>query len=81
MIELHSFKKLSVRDQALITIAVLLDGREAANYFDAEDVRDQELKKVAIELAEISPELRMPLLGSLLRTALSEINAGQEGSR
>ncbi|MCO6431235.1 MAG: hypothetical protein J5J00_10270 [Deltaproteobacteria bacterium] len=70
---LSSFRNLPARQRALLAVAVLLDGREAPNYLGSEGDDGKRLYQAAEELAAISPELRMPLLGSLLRVALSEL--------
>ena len=79
MIELNAFKGLPPREQALIAVAVLIDGMEASSYFDAPEAGQAvDLRAIAGQLATISPELRMPLLGSLLRSALENLKRGQK---
>lgn len=67
------FRALSPRHRALVTIAVLLDGREANVYLENDALHGQSLSKAATELATQGPELRMPYLGSALRAALVQI--------
>ena len=73
MIGLAQFRSLETREQALIAVAVLLDGREAANYLRNDPKRGAEMYQIATELASITPQLRMPLLGSLLRSSLNAV--------
>lgn len=70
---LQKFKILTARQRALVAIAVLLDGREAMSYLEASSDGTDELRLVAGDLARIAPELRMPLVGTLLRMALKEL--------
>lgn len=70
------YKLLSKREQALVAIAVLLDGHDSALYLSYDRDRGQALSKVALELADIAPELRMPLVGTLLRDILVEVESG-----
>jgi hypothetical protein len=65
---MEDFLNMPARDRALVAIAVLLDGMEASVYLDD----NAEMKKHAAWFAALQSELRMPLLGSLLRKSLSE---------
>jgi hypothetical protein len=69
----QKFRVLPPRQRALVGIAVLLDGREAASYLENDKVNGQALKKAAASMAEQPPELRMPFVGTLIRMALSEM--------
>ena len=68
--DLQRMRALSARSQALLCVAVLLDGMEAANYLEGDAVLGDSLSRSATELAALAPELRMPLVGSLMRSAL-----------
>lgn len=70
------FRNLSAKDRLLVSIAILLDGREAATYLASDSVNGAGLKKAALDVAGIEPELRMPLVGTWLRQALSELGSG-----
>jgi hypothetical protein len=74
------FRVLSARHRALVAVAVLLDGREAANYLESDGVNGTAFKKAAIHLADQAPELRMPYVGSMLREALAELRSGRDTS-
>lgn len=77
--DIHRLKSLSARQRALVCVAVLLDGREAGMYLESDAVNGQGLKRVAHDLASIELELRMPFLGTVLRTALSELTERRRG--
>ena len=66
------FRGLSDHNRALVAIAVLLDGNEAGMYFEMDAVNSAGLKRAALELAALSPELRMPLAGTMIREALEK---------
>ena len=66
------FRSLSARLRALVAVAVLLDGREAAAYLELDASHGEALKRAAIELSALEPDLRMPFLGTALRSALEE---------
>lgn len=66
---IDEFLQLQARERALVAIAVLLDGMEAEIYLDS----DEKLKSQAAKFAKMKSELRMPLLGTLLRKAISEM--------
>lgn len=67
------FRSLSAEQRALVAVAVLLDGREAGMYLENDAVNGAGLKRAALDLAGVAPELRMPLVGTLLRDALEEL--------
>jgi len=67
------FRSLSPRHRALVAIAVLLDGREASAFLEGDAVHGDHLRKAALELADLEPELRMPFVGTMLRGALREM--------
>ena len=67
------YRSLSAVQRALVAVAVLLDGREAGMYLENDAVNGQGLKRAALDLAAVAPELRMPLVGTLLRDALKEM--------
>jgi hypothetical protein len=70
------FRTLKVRERALVAVAVLLDGYDAAEYLSRDLERAPALMRAAKDLAELSPDLRIPLVGTLLRSAVSELNGG-----
>lgn len=68
--DLRSFRKLPPRERALVAMAVLWDGREAASFLETDAQAGALLRRSAADLAAQSPELRMPFLGSVLREAI-----------
>jgi len=67
------FRTLAAKQRALVAMAVLLDGREAAVYLKNDVVNGDTLQKTALDLASQPPELRMIFLGTALRSALAEL--------
>jgi hypothetical protein len=67
------YRSLAPRQRALVAVAVLLDGREAGMYLENDAINGSGLQRAATELASLEPDLRMPFVGSLLRSALKEI--------
>lgn len=72
MKDITKFRTLSTREQAMVAVAVLLDGRDAVEYLSSDKDRHIALCRAASDLAELSVDLRMPLVGSLLRKVLDE---------
>lgn len=70
------FRALSKREQALVGIAVLLDGHDASEYLLYDQERGNPLSRAAKDFAQMPPELRMPLLGTLLRQAVKDVDGG-----
>lgn len=66
-------RSLPVRQQALVAVAVLLDGIEAANYLETDATDGEALKKAAEELAGQKAELRVPLAGTIFRMAVEQL--------
>ena len=75
MPNLSRFRALGTREKALVAVAVLLDGHEAGEYLSSDKERHTALCRAAKDIAELSPELRLPLLGTLLRASISELDA------
>ncbi|MEZ4754323.1 MAG: hypothetical protein R3A13_08455 [Bdellovibrionota bacterium] len=73
---LRRLKSLVPRIRALTVIAVLLDGREAAEYLGYDSVQGDGMRRSADELSALPLEIRMPVMGTTLRTALKEITSG-----
>ena len=70
---INRFRALSAEGRALVAVAVLLDGHEAEHYLASDAQKGSAYAKAAKELANQKPDLRMPLVGSLLRGALKEL--------
>ena len=66
------FRALAPAEQALVAIGVLLDGHDAADYLSSDKERGSALVKGAKDMAELNPDLRMPLLASILRQVAEE---------
>ena len=75
MADASRFRALGSREQALVAIAVLLDGHDAGTYLRSDKERHVALGRAALDLAELAPELRLPFVGTLLRRALSELES------
>ncbi len=73
------YHNLSAWDKALVAVAVLVDGREAGTILSFDSENAEQLKEAAEELASIEPELRMPLVGTILRGALNKVGEGRKG--
>lgn len=73
MADLSRFRALGTRERALVAVAVLLDGLDAVEFLSGDKQRRSALMRAARDLAELPPELRLPLAGTLLRSALEEL--------
>lgn len=67
------FRSLPPRLRALVAVAVLLDGRDAGSYLITDAECGHDLYRAAEELSDPTPDLRMPLVGTLLRGVLKEL--------
>ena len=73
MPNLSKLRALSDREQAIVAIAVLLDGHDAEQFLSSDKDRSQALSRAAGDLVQLSPDLRIPLLGTLLRRILVKL--------
>lgn len=72
MSDLQKFRQLEDSEKLLVAVAVLLDGHDAPDYLVADETRGVRLAKAAKDLAELPPDIRMPLLGTLVREIIRE---------
>ena len=77
--DLHRIRGLPARAKALVALAVLLDGRDASTYLERDASNGANLARAANDLAALPTDLRMPLAGTILRTALEELEGGVRG--
>ena len=70
---LSRFRALSSKERALVALAVLLDGHDAEAFLQSDKDRSLALTRAAGDLAQLAPEVRMPLLGTQLRIALEDL--------
>ena len=73
MSDLSKFRELSPKEQAIVSVAILIDGHDAALYLLSDRERKGALSKAADDLAQLPPDLRLPLAGTLLRRALERL--------
>ncbi len=72
------FNKLAPEQQALVAIAVLLDGFDSP-FFLGEDFKfEDQLRKAAEEIVKDAPAQRLPYVATLLRRALNELRNQDE---
>ena len=62
-----SYNNLPDHYKALIAIAVLIDGIDSEIYLQNDYSFGSELSSLAIEFGGMTPEIRVPLMGTLLR--------------
>ena len=75
MPDLTKFRALSAQERAIVSIAVLLDGHDASQFLMSDRERSASLSRAASDLADLPLELRLPLVGTLLREAVQELEA------
>jgi hypothetical protein len=66
------YRSLDAHDRALVAIAVLVDGNEAATYLECDAKRGADLKESAQELCKLDMDARLAFVGTALRLALEE---------
>lgn len=78
MPDISRFRALGTRERAIVAVAVLLDGHDAADFLANDKERHTAMARAAKDLAELPPELRIPLVGTLLRQAVAQLDVGNE---
>ena len=73
MPDLLRLRSLAVRELAVVLIGVLLDGHDAVEYLGSDKDRAIALSRAAKDVADLPPDVRLPLAGTLLRNALGEL--------
>lgn len=69
------FDQLNAQQRALVAMGLLLDGHEAVAILEQDCNNSSELTAAAEYFAILPPDLRMPLLGSILRMTLDELHS------
>jgi hypothetical protein len=65
-----TFRNLPTKEQCLVAVAVLLDGVDAVAFLVNDKLYGSQMATAARELSSLEPELRMPLVGTLLRESV-----------
>ena len=65
------FKALSEESRIIVALAVLIDGYDAIDILKMDKERGAELAQAATEVVRLSPDIRMPLIGTYLRDSLA----------
>jgi hypothetical protein len=73
MSDISRFRMLSTRERAIVALGVLLDGHDATQYLGSDKERSSALTRAAKDLAQLAPDVRMPLVGTLLRGAIRDL--------
>ena len=71
--DVQKFRALAAKQRALVAVAVLLDGRDAAVYLENDSESGAVLKRAAEDLAAQSLDLRVQLAATAYRSSLLEI--------
>lgn len=69
----RTYRKLNSHYRALVAMAVLLDGNEAATVLGLDSADGEMLRQAADELTRDELEVRLPFIGTLYREALAEL--------
>ena len=79
MADLSRYRELSRHERIMALIAVLLDGQKGGFYLRSDKERAGAYDEVCSDLVHLNPELRLPLLGTLLRTELMSFGEKSSG--
>jgi len=68
------FKALSEESRVIVALAVLIDGYDAIDILKMDKDKGVELAQAASEIVRLSPDIRMPLIGTYLRDSLASLS-------
>ena len=71
---LEKFEKLDPKLRALLAVALIVDGREAMDYLKIDSEHGASFRELIEELGALEPDLRIGLMGTILRRTLAEIS-------
>lgn len=75
--DISRFRVMSAKNRALVALGLLMDGSNAAYVLSHDLSLGEHYQKVCEELNSLEAELRLPLLGTLLRQALLDLNTSK----
>jgi hypothetical protein len=70
---LSTWRSLDPRDRALVAVAVLIDGNDAATFLECDAEKADQLRRAADELSALEIDARLAFVGTALRLALGEV--------
>ena len=70
---LSTWRSLDPRDRALVAVAVLIDGNDAATFLECDAEKADQLRRAAEELSALEIDARLAFVGTALRLALGEV--------
>lgn len=70
MINLSRLNSLPDQIKSLICVAVLIDGKDSIDFLQDNPVLTNYLD-IVTELSKVSPDVRVPVIGTILRQSLS----------
>lgn len=68
---IDSLERLPVRSRVIALTAVLLDGQDAFRFVRGDSSEERVMEDVVNKLASLSIEVRLPLVGTLMRRFLA----------
>jgi len=75
--DVSRFKSLGPELQALIATAVVFDGQDALTYLATDAEHGEMLVAIAAAVTQLEADLRVQLMGTLLRDAVSILSQGK----
>lgn len=72
---LDEIENLQDSQKILLLMAILIDGGSAHRNLSCEGVNGRKLEELALKIQALSPDMRIPLVGTLLRRALERYSA------
>jgi hypothetical protein len=67
------FRELTPQQRALVALAVLLDGRDAAEFLSQDIQLGEHFRAVIEQLTRDDLEMRIPFMGTLYREAIADL--------
>ena len=71
--DISKFRALGEREKCIVALALLVDGLDAIEHLSVDEDNKTAFQRAAKDFTEMPPELRIPLLGTMLRKTLKDL--------
>ncbi len=78
MTDISKYRALGSKEKCIVAIALLIDGLDAIEYLAIDRDNNTAFLRAAKDFTEMSPELRIPFLGTLLRETIVELRKSNQ---
>jgi len=78
MTDISKYRALGKKEKCIVALALLIDGLDALDYLAIDRDNHTAFLRAAKDFTEMSPELRIPFLGTILRETIVELKTSDK---